>query len=509
MDGASAPRYLKCMGFIARAGWLACAVLLGFGAAGCGQVGGTNGAGDHTGLPSSTDASAFAKSGERLQALAYTSEGVTQFRTLHDRLLGFDCEFVSGSAGGDLHCVPKQWGQLIFLDASCSEPATWVEGEALHAGDWLSIGSSQTECPGQAPAHRDAFQVGDEVYPATDFGSAPMVFALRDTGCVAASPPAKSSPGVNRLIAQADSGLVAAKPVSVDAGGGLRLSRLLAEDGTELTVAVTTSGGEACTIQADGECVPTLSASASLGDYFTALDANCETPAFTANFPAKCGVPRFGLSGTSAETLSVHLLRPVTQLFARTPRYPEAETDPTAVSCEPANAFSNWFALGQDVTGSLPMTQRTRQGSGAVHMDVFSSSPKAGAAGVPVARYPDEPDFLDDSGTSCQVTSAVDGTLRCTSLQPTTYESGYFEDAACKQRLYYGYPDNAELSTLRVILRTDRGVLSAISTVKPYDGPVYVDSNGVCAGAVANRVLVALDQRTEVADLPLVVETVL
>jgi hypothetical protein len=70
-----------------------------------------------------------------------------------------DCEFVSGKVCSDLLCAPKRSAQLVFLDANCSQPATWVLFEAVHVGDWVSIGPAISSCAGQM-AHREAFEIG-------------------------------------------------------------------------------------------------------------------------------------------------------------------------------------------------------------------------------------------------------------------------------------------------------------------------------------------------------------
>jgi hypothetical protein len=410
------------MGFVARALWFAAVGLLGFEAAGCGQVSGANGGEgsleNTDGLPPSAQPFAFAKSGERVQALGYLSEGVAQFRTLHDQKLDFDCTFKSGKVCGELRCVPKQSAQLIFLDANCSEPATWMLDEGAHVGAWVTTEQLISDC-GDDFFRREPFEIGEEVYPEGPPGGVfPKVYQLRDAACTAASPPAKSIPAVNRLLPHADTELVAAKRVSIDVGGGLRLARAVGEDGSEFVLAVTTADGVACSVQPDGECVP----------------------------------------------------------------------------------------LGQDATGSFPNTQRIRQGSGAAHVDLFTSSPGAGRPGVPVAQFPEALDFVDDAGHRCRVVEAVDGTRRCAVLEPIAYESGYWSDAACTQRLRYD-PSGAEPSHLRVALRAEGSLLSAVSTVKTYDGPVFAITNGACVASFAVGPVFALDERIDASTLPQVFET--
>lgn len=494
------------MGFIARAVGLGFGVSLGLGALGCGQLTGSNGQGgataDGDGHPTLADGLALAKSGDRLQVLGYVSEGVTLFRTLHDKLLDFDCEFVGD--GGDRHCVPLRSTSLIFLDASCSEPATRMAPGLTQVGAWVSTGVTSQDCPGQPLPDRKTFQIGEELYPEAFDGAGPKVYELRGGACVPALA-GRSFPAINRLIPYPESGLVAAKPVIQDAGGGLHLLRLFGEDGSELTESIFTAAGEGCSIQLDGECVPTLAATAAQGDYLTALDASCQTPAFTSPFPSQCGVPRLAVVGASAETLRVHLLEPATQLFARLPSSPEVEGDPSAVSCGLADsaAYPNWFTLGQDVTGTFPKTQRTRQGTDAVHVDLFSSSPAAGRVGVPLAQS----GFLNAAGARCQAVPAVDGTLRCASLESVAYESFNWADAACTERLYYGRPSGADPSLQRPVL--DGSKLTAVSTFKLYEGPVYVQNTDGCIATVPTDELLALDQRGDVSALPLVLETTL
>jgi hypothetical protein len=427
------------MGFILRAHWLVGMISLGLEVLGCGQVGGTSagegsshvggagaGEGSSDGLPAATDRYAFAKSGDRLQALGYTSDGAAQFRTFHDSLLDFDCEFVSGKSCGDRQCVPTRSAQLIFLDASCSEPATWTPFQAAQPGDWVSVVQPSSECPG-APSVRDTFELGEQIYPeAVPPSAAPLVYELRGGRCVVASPAAKSIPAVQRLFPRAATELVAARPVSFDVGGGLRLSRLLGEDGSELTVAVTDAAGEACTVVPNGQCL---------------------TP-------------------------------------------------------------------GGDASGtSFPMTEMIHQGTGAAHIDLFISVPGAGRVGVPVARFPDMLDFADDAGNRCEVLHAIDGTLRCASVVPSPLETSIWADPGCTRRLYYGYQSDVDPSTLRANLHAESGALIAVSTLKPYTGPLYGHSDGACIrgpeDGSEDAMLLELDQRIEASALPQVFETTL
>ena len=364
-------------------------------------------------------------------ALGYESEGVSQFRTLHDQQLGFDCEFVSGKVCGDLHCVPPRSArpELIFLDSNCSQPATWILfKEGAGVGEWVSFERELSECPGQV-FDRETFEIAEEVYPESSNGPRPEVFQLQGTSCVTAWPPAKSVPAVNRLIPHADSELAAAKPLSLDVGGGLHLSRIIGEDGLELTVGLTNDAGKACSVQPNGKCIP----------------------------------------------------------------------------------------QNGDANGSFPLTTRVRQGSGATHVDLFTSPPVTGRVAVPVAHYPEALDFLDDAGNRCQVLPALDGTLRCATLTLGesglyVYQSDFWKDDACTDPVLFAHPGDVPISSLRFAECTDSGALTAVSTVKGYYGPVYTTTEGQCSSAVSGDwsvVWLTLDQRIEASDMPLVAATTL
>lgn len=251
------------MGSVARVRGLVASLMLGAGSLGCGQVTSSTGgegasANDSPGGESGTvnDRFALATSGERVLALGYLSEGVAQFRTLHDRVLDFDCEFVEGVADADLHCVPKRTATLIFLDEACSQPATWILDPSLHAGDWVSVGSPYRNASEGIPSHRDVFVVAEQVSPEYDLSHESQVYELQGTACVHAVPPAKSLPAVNRLIAHADTEFAPAKLLNLDAGGGFWLSRLMGADGAEFTAAVTSADGGACSVQPTDEIEP-------------------------------------------------------------------------------------------------------------------------------------------------------------------------------------------------------------------------------------------------------------
>lgn len=298
------------MGFVARlGGWVALGIFGGL-VVGCGGVteprGGEGVLSNHPTsdtTPEGKERYALAKSGDRVVALGYLSEGVAQFRTLHDNLLGFDCEFVEAGPGGDIHCVPKQTAALVFLDAACTQPATWGWNwqSAQSVGDWFSAAPFELRYPGVLPSYRQAFQLGEEVYPEGPYSNDTGVFELQGTACIAASPPAKSTPAVYRLIPHSDAELAAGTLSNIDAGSGLRLWRVSGLDGSQSAVAVTTTDGQACTAEPTGELghtangitelVPTkrvrLGTGAAHADLFISSPGPNGVDMPVAQFPAK------------------------------------------------------------------------------------------------------------------------------------------------------------------------------------------------------------------------------
>ena len=481
-------------------GWVA---MLGVGVSSCGGQG-NGGVADRPGRGGTSESAQtlpFAKAGLRLQALAYVADGVAQFRTLHDSKLGFDCEFAQDASGAGFHCIPPQSTALVFLDAQCSQPAMRaLLGTA--PGAWVSAGPAAAGCPG-APLHREAFQVGEEVY-AESPGAPPLLYELTGGTCAVATPWGKYSPAIDRLIPHAESELVAAHLRSIDVGGGLHVSRFLAEEGAELTVGVTGVEGRTCTLVSDGECVPgPLAVPSPL-----AVDADCTRPAFSSPYPVECGLAQFGAEGSAADTLRLHRLEKPTALFSSQP------VDQTGLlSCvSTGGEYLDVFAAGADVTGSFPKAQQVARGTGSLHVDWFVSQNFGDNGGVPLLPLQDAATFLDNEGKPCQVTPAVDGTLRCATLEPSVQDSYNLRaDASCSVPLYVSDALQVEPSTLRLAEHGGHNpdAISAIYTFKVYDGAAYLFSKGACfaMGVQPGVRLFIRDQRTEFSSLPLVRES--
>ncbi len=416
-------------------GW-AVTVLLA--SVGCGRTGGVSdtgsGAGGEDGGPV-VMALDYVQSGSRLVALGYSSNEAKLFRTFHDAQLGFDCVFVPDAAGEQQRCVPSSSATVVYTDAACTEPAAWSErlwGDDWRVGDAVSgvanvVADVGRSCPGEAPPHRAAYRLAQQLSEEVIGAPAFSLFQLRDSRCQPASLPAKVTPPVYRLVPLAESELARADRVSLNVGEGLRLTRLLADDGAALNLGVTGTDRTPCEFQRDGECVPepiARPASAGAAGFTTALNADCSKPAYQAPFPTACGTASFGVDDDGQRPLQVRALEKPTALFSWEIALPV--TDPLSFRCDARTTYASEqvAAPGRDLTGTLPTAHKLRRGVGPLHVDWFSvgqsellpvlaDSRRASPGVVPTAE------FVNAAGQACQVMPADDGTLHCAVVDDT------------------------------------------------------------------------------------------
>lgn len=422
----------------ATAGW-AVTVLLA--AAGCGQTSGTNDTGSGTGGSVAdpdpgvgTMSLDYVRSGTRVVALGYSSNEARVFRTFHDQELGFDCNFVPDAAGQSQRCVPNQQVQLIYTDAECKEPAGWIERwgpeEVAGPGDLVSARPERWSdgCPGELPRHVDVFRVAEKLSEES-FGDSPILaYEVREGQCQRAQPPPKVVPAAYRLVPLAESELQRGERVSVKVSDGLRLTRLMADDGAELTLGVTGVDKTPCALLRDGECVPEPIAQLQPvnddGHAYNALDADCSAPAFTLPYATACGTGKFGVEDDGVHPPKVRALQALTSYFRWDLLLPA--TDPLRYECKslPLDETDRVWAPGRDVTGTFPTATKLRRGSGPLHVDWYAVG-QSELMPVPVdARWLSSGagtgTFLDEADRACRLLTAEDGSLRCAVLDDRT-----------------------------------------------------------------------------------------
>jgi len=394
---------------------------------GCGQTRGVSdtgggAAGSDDGPP--TMALDFAQSGARLVAMGYSSNEAQVFRTFHDSSLGFDCNFVPDAAGVHQRCVPSTTATIVYTDAGCSEPAAWDESTwgqpGWEVGDTLSgIPSGDTStCPGQAPPHRAAYRVAELLTEEVLGPPSIPLFALNGARCQPTIGPAKITPPVHRLVPMLETELARAERVSLNLGGGLRVTRLVSDDGAELSVGVTGADRTPCGLQRDGECVPEPIAAppsfAPSGRFGSALNADCTEPAFVSPYSPACGAIRFAVEDDGAAPLKVMSLTKAPALFGWQLVLPVTEELTYACTASAGDGA----APDRDLTGTLPSASRLQRGTGPLRVNWYSVGQsellpvladfRRASPGVVPA-----PEFVTDAGLPCQIMQADDGTERC------------------------------------------------------------------------------------------------
>jgi hypothetical protein len=366
----------------------------------------------------------FARSGTRLVALGYSSNEARIFRTFHDQQLGFDCDFTSTPSSDDQRCVPSAQVEVVYTDAACSEPAGWIEGWGGQPVERDIVSGRPHDvaplCPGDAPPHRTAYRVGEQLSEET-VGAPPIPLWRRSSeGCTVASPPGKVTPAVHRLLPLDEASLARGERRSVKVSDDLRLTRLIADDGAELNLGVTSADGTPCELQRGGECVPEPIArpgSAYEGHFWTALNADCTESAFNVPYPASCGVAKLGVQDDDVRPYKVWSLIQPSVAYGWQVATPA--TDPVSFSCQPlASEDGQLTAPDRDLTGTFPRANKLRRGTGAIHVDWHSVGENellpvlldwrhASPGIVPTAQ------FVNDAGKVCQILPAEDGALRC------------------------------------------------------------------------------------------------
>jgi hypothetical protein len=371
----------------------------------------------------------YVRSGTRVVALGYSSNEARVFRTFHDQELGFDCNFVPDAAGQSQRCVPNQQVPLVFTDMECKEPAGWIErwgGEEVAAvGDAVTGQSNarwRESCPGDLPEHLPAFRVGEKLAEEAIATFPLPVYEMRDDKCQPAQIPGKVAPATYRLVPLPEGELARGERVSVKVSEGLRLTRLIADDGAELTVGVTGADKAPCALQRDGVCVPEPIAQLQLlndgGHAYNALNNDCSAPAFTLPYPSACGTGKFGIEEDGVNPPKVRALEAVAAYFRWDLVLPV--TEPVSYQCasHPVTQTDRVWAPGRDVTETLPRATKLRRGTGPLHVEWFAVGQRelwpvgynSAAPGVPTAA------FVNEAGKVCTIRTADDGSLRCAQM---------------------------------------------------------------------------------------------
>jgi len=416
----------------------------------------------------------LAKSGHRLTAKAYEAEGAVNFRYFSDERLGAACAF--GLDSQDVpRCFPQSNVQPVYLDGECTEVATFGRS-GLSPGDWVALVTDDDVCPGRL-AHSAAYRLGEQLFEvgyASDF----KVYERVEGRCREAFAPPKEITPVHSLLPEPDAELVAGYWASTEPAAGLRVSRIVADDGAELNVAVTTAEGSVCQLSLDGLCLTGLSAD----PYGASLDAQCTRTAYFSPLPESCGAPKYATEGERV----FELVRP-NRLFSKQLVLPISDNVADwQYSCEETDVWSRAYAPGRDVTDLLPKVDMVERGEGVLRSKAWS----VGGSTVPLAAVGEASTWFESAGGRCRVTESSDGSLRCLDDGGGLYEASYYSDPHCTNRLYT--TTNASISSevpLRLVEWGEHGI-NALFAVEPYVGSLYqtglASNNYACEPALAS-----------------------
>ncbi|HET9954666.1 MAG TPA: hypothetical protein VFQ61_09180 [Polyangiaceae bacterium] len=443
-----------------------------------GQTSGLGGSG-----PAWAPDARLVESGTRLKAVLYTGGGTEVFRHFHDEKLGFDCEFVE-AANGDVRCVPSTVAVLSYLDASCREPATFLDfGHLPKEGDWVRADAwgSAGSCPFSLPDFAETYRIGERVYDEQVPGNErQLVYGMVDSQCqVVTSRHGKIDPPVHRLIPVPREELVSARRQRWVASEQFNVVSLQAEDGASLTLGVETHDGAPCALQRDGRCVPHVPAIMEdvRAPYSHALDSSCSQPAYAIPIAERCGTPEYAVRFSETGQIRVHELAPANTVYSLLPGRFGTEYCTAVVE-----APGTYFGLGADVTETLPQAIPVRLGEGPLWTESFTAS--KGLPPLGTGRPLQQQTFIDATGAPCQPVLAMDSTLRCLRTQNAVLQSSFWADADCTLRLS-SLVLSADTNT-RDLLEpeyTADGKLSGYHDLVPYSGPIYEASSGSCLRA--------------------------
>jgi hypothetical protein len=435
----------------------------------------------------------YARGGQRLAALYYVAEGAEQFRTLYDSQLAAPCEFVHGENGLGFRCVPTaRLDEVLYLDAACEQPAVrnydyWRSGRHSTPSGWRSAPAPEASCAGDLPPYRATYKLGEQVFDG-GLGVRPLdVYTRVGAGCE----PTWLQVGhvvdaVQRLLPVAESELVAARLELMDVGSGLFIRRLVADDGTQITVGVAGLGQLLCSLQKDGQCVPEPIAKREPGGYGPFLDAACEQIGWQSASSPSCGTPRFGVTQVD-DVVRVHELVRAQAVFEQQQIWDTRQLPPTAVTtCVQNEGPIYVFDLGQEVASPFPRARTLRTGSGQLHLLRFAAPARSDHASDAVIPLEPGGNFVDDRAYPCEVREAVDGTYRCLPLRAAVHEADSFADAGCSERLYARTDSTVATADLRLAdydYDTFTGRLTTLFSLKDHRDQIYQVVQTVCTPA--------------------------
>jgi hypothetical protein len=449
-------------------------------------------------------------SGRRLKAMGLVAGwGAWQFQYIEDSDFGQPCEFVQSADGQRLLCVPAVQVSLLFLDARCTEPVAPLVDDRQRGARIVSTEAAQSApCAGKFRPYRSTYKVGEPIPgPSAASPNAAQPHQLGPDGrCMATL--RWGSQSTYHLSPMANTELVGARREVLPLANELAMTRILADDGAELTYGLLTADGTPCTLQGNGACVPDPVAFEVEGNY---VDASCSRRALNVNY-SQCGVPQYTVKA-QADGVHIFQVGRATRDYVRT-----FDAMTNASTCDAlVNSLASFDAQSEATDLFARVDQIMTVGVGPLHLEVFVwPDPDASPRGLlPLATRQKSGEFLLPDGSSCQVREASDGTRRCASVDRLIWSNDGFVDAACKQPLFLSTKsqrDEPAAARPRAAATDAMDKLTAVYTVEPFSGQgqYYLSTATDCIPTSLTTTPGEVTEywapvdRTEITDLPTV-----
>jgi hypothetical protein len=444
----------------------------------------------------------YAKSGQRLHMMGYAADGAEQFQYVEDTRFGEQCVFVQSADGKGLLCLPKaQTNLVIYADEQCTDPVVAIPASDPVAKNITVLDQRWTQCPGSFQPHRSTYRIGEEIPPdLTTFDGVAPTFVLQENGCQPWGFKG-AAPTLYHASLSADDEFVSAHAETVNLGSDFVLTRIVSDDGAELTHSLASANGTACALQEDGQCVPEPLAVNS-GDF---VDDTCQRLALYSPYYYLdgCGDPKYTVTKDSG---GVHVF----DLMPASPVYWVTGVN-MMNQCGHSADNGKFYDRREDVTASFKKYDRFTVGAGRLKLDVIAWQNPGAAEEDPVplgARQASGVFRLSD-GRPCSVRAASDGTSRCVPSYPSPFTNSLYADAECKQVVYLTgvNRDNPASPWPPIAAETDsEGKLKDVLPLKEYSGPFYVVQASGCSTYTpdATYAFWVADGRVDIAELPAV-----
>ncbi len=427
--------FFHALALVCLPGLLGCGDDAATGGAGAG-AGGGGGAGGGAANPRWT-------SGERLKIVVQRAGDAEQFFSIQDTVLGQECD-VSTAADGQLRCVPRARGSVVYADAACTQPIVASYGDPCAPQAPMTASQYEPDPSGCGLDWQRSFEVGAAIT------TPPPTIFMRDPqgGCYDAGVGAELFALGPEIPPES---MAAISVVEEPRGDALRARWQESDDGFRLLdyVAYDVVHQNECTAS-DGFAVPVCAPFTLYGSTGYFADATCSGGGglYVLSATDTCPTPTLGVVAQTDPT-DACVYEPHVYVVGD-PVSPAYVEDGLGGCVEQGDPNLRFLALGAQIPDEeLPAVEWVDEGTGPVRLR------SAYAAGAPLLRGGN---FVREDGQLCFPYSFQDGVVRCG--PPTLAYSGsgasrLYADASCTQIVVELYPSCGAAPEVAVVAGDD------------------------------------------------------